>query len=272
MTAIAAMLGSLVGVSLGMTGGGGAIFAVPLLVHGLGVSPREAIGVSLLTVGSTAAVGFVDRLRLRQVELKPGILFAIAGMLGAPLGTLVAGSLPEWSLLVGFAGLMLVVAYRLWKQAKPASADAFLCSNLNDSDAPTCRRDSQGNLILATPCAVLLLLIGVVTGALTGLFGVGGGFVIVPALVLFSGMRMSHAIGTSLMVVTFVSLSGIAFRSWSDLQVPLTTILPFVVGGWVGLFVGQAIGRRLSTVWLQKVFAIAMIGVAGFMVLRMVTG
>ena len=74
------------------------------------------------------------------------------------------------------------------------------------------------------------------------------------------------------MVVTFVSLSGIAFRSWSDLQVPWTTILPFVVGGWVGLFAGQAIGRRLSSVWLQKAFAMAMIGVAGFMIMRMVTG
>ena len=93
------IFGAVVGLSLGLTGGGGAIFAVPLLVYGLGVDPREAIAISLAAVGATSLVGFLHRWKLGQVEIRTGLLFAVAGMVGAPVGTWIAGFLPETVLL-----------------------------------------------------------------------------------------------------------------------------------------------------------------------------
>jgi hypothetical protein len=100
-------------ISLGLTGGGGAIFAVPQLVYGLGVPAREAVGVSLLTVGSTSLVGLVQRAWRGMVEFPTGLLFAIAGMLGAPMGSWLADRIPEAVLLSLFAVLMLVIAVRM---------------------------------------------------------------------------------------------------------------------------------------------------------------
>jgi uncharacterized membrane protein YfcA len=135
-------------------------------------------------------------------------------------------------------------------------------------DGPTCQRDAAGVLILNSRCAVLLLIVGVLTGVLSGIFGVGGGFVIVPALVLFSGMSIHRAVGTSLMVIALVSVSGVASQLWAGHAIsPVVTVL-FVIGGIAGLFAGQQIGRRLSGPALQKVFVIAILAVAVFVIVR----
>src|SRR5688572_18596272 len=117
MSPLSFILGTIVGFSLGLTGGGGAIFAVPLLVYGLGVDPRQAVGVSLITVAGTALIGFVQRLRAGQVELPTGLLFAVAGMLTTPLGVWLSRQLPEALLLVGFGVLMVVIARQMWRNS-----------------------------------------------------------------------------------------------------------------------------------------------------------
>lgn len=266
--ALCLTFGAIVGLSLGLTGGGGAIFAVPLLVYGLGVPTREAIGISLAAVGATALAGFITRLRASQVEVRTGVIFAIAGMSGAPLGAWIAGYLPEPLLLLLFAGLMIIVAVRLWMQStrKAAALEVSNCEPIGD--ASTCQRDSAGALILNSRCAVLLLIVGVVTGILTGLFGVGGGFVIVPALVLFSGMPIHRAVGTSLMVIALVSVSGIASHLIAGRPIDPGTTSLFVAGGVGGLLAGQAIGRHLSGPVLQRVFVAAIVAVAVFVVTR----
>jgi uncharacterized membrane protein YfcA len=251
-----------------LTGGGGAIFAVPLLVYGLGAPAQQAVGISLAAVGTTSLVGFLHRLRLDEVEVRTGLLFAVAGMLGAPVGAFVADRLSETVLLLSFAVLMVVVAVRLWQQASRASMAGTERQALEDIEGPTCRRDAGGVLILTSRCAVLLTVVGLLTGVLSGLFGVGGGFVIVPALVLFSGMSIHRAVGTSLMVIALVSASGVASRAWSGQAIPLAATLVFVVGGIVGLLIGQQIGRRLSGPTLQRTFAVAILGVATFVALR----
>jgi len=257
------LFGAVVGLSLGLTGGGGAIFAVPLLVYGLGMLPQEAVGVSLAAVGATSLVGFLHRWRLGQVEIRTGLLFAAAGMLGAPIGSWIASLLPDTLLLLLFAALMVIVAVRLWQTACQVGARQF-----NERDGPTCQRDAAGVLAITSRCAVLLVVVGLLTGVLSGLFGVGGGFVIVPALILASGMPIQHAVGTSLMVIALVSVSGVTAHVWRGQAIPLEVTVSFVGGGVGGLLVGQSIGRRLTGPRLQKVFAIAILAVAAYVVLR----
>lgn len=271
MSPLSLIFGAVVGLSLGLTGGGGAIFAVPLLVYGIGIPAKEATAVSLATVGATSLVGFLFRWRRGEVEPRTGLLFAIAGMVGAPIGTWVARLLSEQLLLLLFAGLMLVVATKMWRGAAAPALGSDGCYDPDAADGAACRRDPTGMLVLSTRCAVVLLLVGVMTGALAGLFGVGGGFVIVPALVFFSNMSIHRAVGTSLMVIALVSVSGLAFQFVAGQGIPVDVTLLFLVGGIAGLFLGQGLARRLSGGNLQKVFAVAILAVAIFVILRNLT-
>ncbi len=273
MWPLSVLFGGIVGFSLGLTGGGGAIFAVPLLVYGLAVAPREAVGISLASVGVTSFVGFLGRWRTRQVELRTGLVFAVAGMLGAPVGSWLTGLIPEAVLLTLFAILMLIVALRMWSKAAATASGGLpnACSTeAADVDGPACRRDINGNLLLTSRCAWLLMGVGVATGVLSGLFGVGGGFVIVPALVLFSGMAIHRAVGTSLLVITLVSISGVASHLFVGRTISVETTALFVVGGVTGMLLGNLAGRRLSGPALQKVFAVAIVAVAFFVIVRTV--
>lgn len=265
MFALSILFGAFVGFALGLTGGGGSLLAVPLLVYGLAVAPREAFGVSLAAVGATALVGVIPRIRAGQGEVGTGILFAVAGMLGAPLGTWVAGLIPETVLLTLFSVLMLVVAWRLWKKSRADIADASVtCDDINRG--PTCQRTEDGRLRLTSRCAMLLAIVGLVTGFLSGMFGVGGGFVIVPALVLFSGMPIHKAVATSLLVIVMVSVSGVAshFAAGRGISLELTGL--FVLGGVTGMAIGGVVSNRLPAATLQKVFAMGIVAVAVFVV------
>jgi uncharacterized membrane protein YfcA len=258
------LFGAVVGFSLGLTGGGGAIFAVPLLVYGLGVPAHEAVGVSLLTVGGTSLVGFAQRARSGMVEFPTGLLFALAGMVGAPLGAWFADRIPEALLLGLFAVLMLVVASRMWVKA----ADSAARLPIVDNAGPACRRDPEGKLHLTSRCALLLGVVGFGAGTLAGLFGVGGGFIIVPALVMFSGMGIQRAIGTSLLVITLVSASGTASHLLAGKDLSLATAGVFAAGSIAGLFGGSGLAERLAGPTLQKVFAAAIVAVALYVILR----
>ena len=269
MVILTLIFGALVGFSLGLTGGGGAIFAVPLLVYGLGVPAREAVGVSLLTVGSTSFVGFVQRAQRNMVEFPTGLLFAVAGMIGAPVGAWLAVRLTEAVLLGLFALLMLVIAVRMWLKARDSAARLPIIAD--DNVGPTCRRDPEGKLHLTSQCAVVLGLVGLGAGVLSGLFGVGGGFIIVPALVMFSGMGMQRAIGTSLLVITLISASGTASHLLAGKDLSLATAGVFTAGSVAGLFSGSGLAQRLAGPVLQKVFAAAIVVVAVYVIFRTVS-
>ena len=270
MWLLSLIFGGLVGLSLGLTGGGGAIFAVPLLVYGLAVEPRQAVGISLAAVGTTAAVGFVGRWRAGQVEIRTGLLFAVAGMIGAPIGSWLSARIPESLLLTLFAILMLVIAVGMWMKAASSHAELSPVREANEgtTDGPTCRRDPAGQLQLTSRCAKLLAVVGVAAGVLSGLFGVGGGFVIVPALVLFSGMAIHRAVGTSLLVITLVSASALASHLLAGNSIPLNMTALFVIGGIGGMLLGIVTSRRLAGPLLQKIFAVAIVAVAVFVIAR----
>ncbi len=272
MLGLAILFGSIVGFALGLTGGGGGVFAVPLLVYGLGVAPREAVGISLASVGGTALFGVAPRLIRGEVELRTGILFAIAGMIGAPIGNYLSSFVPESMLLAMFGVLMLVVAWRMWAKTRQPNPATVACTTAGaaDKDRSACQRDEDGKLRLTSRCAMLLAVIGLLTGILSGMFGVGGGFVIVPALVLFSGMKIHQAVGTSLLVIFLVSVSGVSSYLVSGKTLSLETTLLFLVGGFAGMWCGGLVARRLKGPTLQKVFAVGVVMVAIFVITKSV--
>lgn len=270
MFGLAIFFGCLVGFALGLTGGGGGVFAVPLLVYGLAVAPREAVGISLASVGGTALSGVIPRLVRGEVELRTGLLFAVAGMVGAPIGSYLSGFVPENILLAMFGFLMLVVAWRMWEKSRNPTKVTGVCATEGDStkERSACQRDEDGKLRLTSRCARLLVVVGLMTGILSGMFGVGGGFVIVPALVLFSGMEIHKAVGTSLMVIVLVSISGVGSYLLSGKQLSTDLTLQFLVGGFAGIWLGGLVAKRLKGPTLQKIFSIAVVLVAIFVIAK----
>ena len=271
MTWLSLLFGSIVGLSLGLTGGGGAVFAVPLLAYGMGVPAREAVAISLVSVGLTSFVGFLGKWREGEAELRAGLLFAIAGMLGAPIGAWIGRQIPEAWLMLTLSVLMLTIAWKMWQKSSRVATQVQVCvpveaSGLLPDDyatgGPGCQRNAAGQLILTSRCARLLLIVGVASGILSGMFGVGGGFIMVPALILFSSMSMSRAVGTSLMVISLVSVSGLVSQIWIGQSITLGITTLFATGGLLGLGVGRSVAHRLSASMLQRVFSVAILLVA----------
>lgn len=266
------IFGLIVGLSLGLTGGGGSLFAVPLLVYGAGRSVEEAVSISLVSVGATALTGAFAAWREGVAEMRTGLIVALAGVAGAPLGTAIAANLSPAIVLAIFAIVMIVVAIQLWRKATPPDALPAKPESECSPDQGACRRDESGHLNLTSRCAIVLAIVGFVTGVLTGLLGVGGGFAIVPALVLFSRMPIHVAVGTSLTVVAIVSASGVASRLVAGATFdPIVTAL-FLAGGIGGLFAGRRLGKRLSGPVLQRLFAAAILAVAVFVISSSLTG
>ncbi len=261
MVGIAIVGGVAIGFALGLTGGGGGVFAVPLLVYGMGIPAREAVGVSLAAVGLTALVGATARYFRGEIDARTGLIFAVAGMIGAPLGSQLSKLLPEAALLLLFSGLMLIVAARMWRASRSQGSAA-------DAAGFVCQRDAAGHPKLGGRCVALLLALGTTTGVLSGLFGVGGGFVIVPALVLFGGLAIHTAVATSLLVIFLVSASGVTayVANGGALSWVLTGF--FALGGLVGMQLGVRLSSKLSGPTLQRTFSAAMVLVAAFIVVK----
>lgn len=252
---LAIFAGFVVGVSLGLTGGGGSIFAVPLLVYVLHLAPGVAIGLSLAMVGLTAGFGAGLRLGKSEIDWRAGLVFAAAGMLVAPAGAWIGRRLPAAVLLTAFAVLMLVVGIRMWRR-RPAGG----------TTPGACLRTGGGRP--GWGCYGRLAAAGTAAGVLSGLFGVGGGFIIVPALLYVTGMGVHRAIATSLLVIFLISLAGVAASLTHGQNWPWQLAGFFLVGGLGGMTSGSVIRNRLPPRQLQKVFAIAMWFVAAFMLAK----
>jgi len=262
------LFGVAIGFALGMTGGGGSIFAIPLLVYGLGVDPHKATGISLAAVGTTALFGFFGRLKSKLVEYKVGLFFVLAGLIGVPLGDRLAEQLSDELLMGILACLMFVVAVRMWWKSMQHRKDDG--DGKSDGQQTVCRRDADGYLVIDIRTATLLSVVGLVTGILTGLLGVGGGFLIVPALVFFTDMEIHRAVGTSLLVIALNSVTGVMTKIYYGLLGPeqIQIVALFVLGGIAGMKMGTVVGKRMSANRLQKVFAVAIIVVALFIVME----
>lgn len=245
--ALGALSGGVVGLSLGLFGGGGSILAVPLMVYLVGVpNAHLAIGTSAVSVAANAMTGLASHARNGTVNWRCAAVYSAAGVLGAFFGSSLGKAIDGRHLLFLFAGLMLVVGALMFRRRGVAGDPTAVCSREN---APRVMGFGSG------------------TGLLSGFFGIGGGFLIVPGLVASTGMPMINAIGSSLVAVAAFGLTTAANYAVSGL-VDWPLALVFILGGIVGGFLGARLAKRLSVAHgrLTTIFASLIFVVAAYMV------
>jgi len=263
-SATGALLGAVVGFILALSGAGGGILAVPLLVFGLHLTISQAAPVGLIAVGLAALVGAVIGLREGIVRYRAAGLIGITGMVLAPFGVWLAQRVPNMPLMLAFAALLAYVALRMWRQARGlATADAHIAT----ASLPCIVNPTEGRLTWTLPCARALAGTGLFSGTLTGLLGVGGGFVIVPALARYTDLGIRSIQATSLAVIALVSVGGIGAAAAHG-AIDWGVAAPFAGGAVVALLGGRMIAKRISGARLQQAFALVSAAVAVLMVAR----
>lgn len=269
----ASLLGSIVGIILGLTGAGGSIFAVPSLIFGLGWDMKQATPVALLAVCGAAIIGTISAWKTRQVCLRAALLVGIFGSLTSPLGIVVAGRASHSTLALSFAAVMTLVAVRMFWQAHARPAETVIVRATGATDhapgVPVCRVDLISKRIrLTSPCALVLALSGGITGVLSGALGVGAGFVIVPTLRAATELSIGASIATSLMAIAIISASATAGFVLHGDSFPLAIAAPFLAGALGGMLIGRWATPRVSGPRLQQTFAVFMIIAAASMIWR----
>ena len=254
---LASPLGFLIGVSLGALGGGGSILAVPVLVFIVGQDPAAATTTSLLVVGIASVIGAAGHWRHGRVRLGPGLAFGLIGAAGSVAGAVLNRRLEGDVLLLAFAGLVLIAAWRI-------VIGCPSCTRVGELDA-LATSDETGGAATRTPVANRSGLFrigaaGTLVGFLTGLFGVGGGFVIVPALALVLRYPMPQAIGTSLVVIAVNT--AIAFAARLGGSIDWCTSLLFAVAASAGVGAGTRIADRIRPQAMQRGLAALLVFVA----------
>jgi len=270
---LAILLGGVVGLILATSGAGGGIIAVPLLVFGLGLPMQQAAPIGLLAVGLAAGLGAFLGWRQGILRYRAAGLIGVVGMITAPLGVWLAHQVPNRPLMVAFAFVLVWTALATLRRARE-SVRKVVCEDAGSAtDSPArpgvaCRLDpARGRFLWNMPCARALAGTGLVSGLLSGLLGVGGGFVIVPALGRHSDLPQRSVLATSLGVITLVALGGIGAAAWHG-AIPWAAALPFGGGAVVGLLLGQGIGARLAGHRLQQSFALVSLLAAVLLLLR----
>ncbi|MCB1927990.1 MAG: sulfite exporter TauE/SafE family protein [Rhodocyclaceae bacterium] len=260
---IAALLGGVVGLVLALSGAGGGIIAVPLLVFGLHLPMIEAAPVGLIAVGLAAMLGAGLGLRDGIVRYRAATLIGSIGMLAAPIGVWLAEHIPNSPLLIAFAAVLVVTGLRSWRRARqPAGESARVHRPLPCHVDPT-----AGRLHWTAPCARALAAVGLLSGTLSGLLGVGGGFVIVPALQRHTDLDSRSILATSLAVIALVSIGGIVAAGLHG-RIDWPTALPFAGGAALALLAGRLVAGRLQGHRLDQAFALVCFGVALLMLGR----
>jgi uncharacterized membrane protein YfcA len=246
MLIVVASLAVLIGVSLGLLGGGGSILAVPVLTYAAGLTAKEAIATSLLVVGITSGVALISHAKRGNVEWRTGAIFSLTAMAGAYVGGLAAAWFSGTTLLLLFATMMVVTAVAMFRG----------------------KGHLQGKEADDKPLPIALVIgEGLLVGAVTGLVGAGGGFLVVPALVLLGGMPMHKAVGTSLMVITLKSFAAFAgHASHVSIDWGLAALVTAAAVG--GSFVGAAFAKRVPAELLRKIFAGFVLLMAGYVIWR----
>lgn len=249
--AIALTAGAVIGILLGLLGGGGSILAVPVLVFALGLDIDQAIPISLIVVGIASAVGAIPKVRAHLVQWRLAAVFATAGIPATFLGSALGRLLPQSVVMTGFALVMIV-------------AGARMLADRGDTGT-ACRVEGSG--VDWRRCAPRAIPAGFAVGMLTGLFGVGGGFLIIPALVLMLGIDMQIAIGTSLLIIVANSATGLISHLGSGATIDPAITVGFAGAAIVASLLAGRVGNRIDTATLQRWFAYLVFAVAAYILL-----
>ena len=244
-------LGALVGLLLALTGAGGGILAVPLPVFALHLT---------LAAAMSAALGLRDGIvRYRAAALMGGLAMVLA-----PLGVVAAQRVPNAPLTLAFAAVLGLSAWRMWQRARVALNPR---GGIARAALPCVLDARDGRLVWTRPCAQALAVTGVTAGLLSGLLGVGGGFVIVPALTRFTELSARSIVATSLAVIALASIGGVGAAAWHG-AIDWAIALPFAIGSMGASLLARAIAGRVAGPRLQQGFAVVSVGVAVLLVAR----
>ena len=260
---VVTFLGVLIGAIMGLTGAGGGILAVPVLVAGMHWSMQQAAPVALIAVAVGAAVGAIDGFRYRLVRYKAAILMALSGIPVTRLGQYWAHQVPQFLLIGIFAILMLIVSRRFYKESKQKNLT-------QDEDALRLAHISSetGRFIWTPLTAFVLACIGMLTGLMTGLLGVGGGFLIVPLMKRFTYLTVPGIVATSLFVITLVGGGGVVNALIGGAELPLFETSSFVSAMVFGMLIGRHTVHRLQAWQVQRGFALLLFCVSIYMLVK----
>jgi uncharacterized membrane protein YfcA len=234
----------LIGLSLGLLGGGGSILTVPVLVYALGMDPKTAIALSLAIVGATSLIGVVNHYKNKNIDFKVALLFGPIAMLGTFIGAKLSQFMSASTQLLLFAVIMILAAYFMYKPTK-----------LNET-----KKENKNRYFL-------IIAEGLIVGIITGIVGVGGGFLIVPALVLLSGLDMKKAVGTSLLIIAAKSFSGFAGYI-GIVEIPWNFLASFTAFSGAGIIIGSALMKYIAQDKLKKAFAVFLVFMGIFVIYK----
>ena len=271
---LASPLGFLIGLSLGALGGGGSILAVPALVYVAGQDPKSATTTSLVLVGAASLVGAFHHWRAGRVRLGTASVVGLAGIGGSLVGSAINRGLDPDVLLLGFAGLVGVAAWRMVVGC-PTCTRSGEEQALDESESNAALDAGGGGTATLTRTRVridvrtvfTIVLAGTAVGFLTGLFGVGGGFVIVPVLVLGLKLPMLQAIGTSLVVIVINSVVALSARL-ATTSIDWAVTVPFTIAAIAGVVTGSKVADRLDAKRSLRWFAALLVMVAVYTAIR----
>ncbi|WP_430233614.1 sulfite exporter TauE/SafE family protein [Nitrosomonas communis] len=260
------LLGSFTGIVLALTGAGGTIIAVPLLMFSLDLTVAQAAPISLLAVSLSGAIGAWLAFRQKRVRYRAASFIALIGALISPAGIWLAQHLPDISLTLLFAGVLLFVAQHMFRQSMHEGKNEM---STQHSASPCQIDEASGRLIWTIPCFRALALSGTTAGFLSGLLGVGGGFVIVPALRKITNLPILSIMATSLAITALIATTGvISAIIIGAMQWPIA--LFFCTGTIAGMLLGRMFAERLAGPRLQQGFAILAGGIAAGMITKVI--